>query len=472
MKIKSIFSAIFLSGCAYLTASGQGSDIYGSGLKLNLNEDGSKYVRFIIWNQIWARQTANNPNTMVNGERQDHTFDVGIRRARVLAYAQITPRFLVLTHFGINNQTFSTGGASGSAGTGGYGAGKKPGIFIHDAWVEYRLLNPKNPVTGKPGNYSLNFGAGIHYFNGISRMSSASTLNFLAIDAPVFNWPLIENSDQFARQMGIFLKGNVANLHFSFALNKPFATNAEPLYHPVAGQVAVDNSGATKASVQGYVDYHFFEQESNFLPFRVGTYLGSKKVFNVGAGFYHQPGGTKSIDIAGNLSAHNINLFGLDVFADLPFGSPERNAAFTGYSVFYNFNFGPNYIRNIGIMNYASGLDPAAIDPASVLGAGNARAMLGTGNIWYTQLGYLIPKFSKSKNEIRWQPFLAYTYKDLEFHNHPGNYFDIGANILLSGHHAKITPQLSFRPLYFSNTSGFYVDGYKPEFIVQLQVYL
>jgi hypothetical protein len=25
--------------------------------------------------------------------------------------------------------------------------------------------------------------------------------------APIFNWPLIENSDQFARQVGLFAKG-------------------------------------------------------------------------------------------------------------------------------------------------------------------------------------------------------------------------------------------------------------------------
>jgi hypothetical protein len=31
---------------------------------------------------------------------------------------------MILTHFGINNQTFTNGGAAGTSGTGGYGAGK------------------------------------------------------------------------------------------------------------------------------------------------------------------------------------------------------------------------------------------------------------------------------------------------------------------------------------------------------------
>jgi hypothetical protein len=37
----------------------------------------------------------------------------------------------------------TNGGAAGSSGTGGYGAGKKPGIFFHDAWNEYALVLPE-----------------------------------------------------------------------------------------------------------------------------------------------------------------------------------------------------------------------------------------------------------------------------------------------------------------------------------------
>lgn len=77
-------------------------------LTLNLSDDGSKYIRFLVWNQMWARVTQNNPGTLdVAGNPSTHSSDIGIRRARFLAYAQISPRFLVLTHWGINNQTFT-----------------------------------------------------------------------------------------------------------------------------------------------------------------------------------------------------------------------------------------------------------------------------------------------------------------------------------------------------------------------------
>jgi len=71
-------------------------------LTLKLNDDGSKYIRFLLWNQMWARVIQNNPGTLdVAGSPQSTTTDIGIRRARVLAYAEISPRFLILilSHF-------------------------------------------------------------------------------------------------------------------------------------------------------------------------------------------------------------------------------------------------------------------------------------------------------------------------------------------------------------------------------------
>ena len=105
----------------------QGSTDYGSGMKFNLNEDGSKYMRFIAWNQIWFRSSQMNPGTMIGNDAATTGTDIGNRRLRFLAYSQLSKRYMIVTHFGINNQTFTNGGAAGTSGTGGYGAGKKPG---------------------------------------------------------------------------------------------------------------------------------------------------------------------------------------------------------------------------------------------------------------------------------------------------------------------------------------------------------
>lgn len=465
MKKTSLLIASIAAVMGAFTAKAQNSEHYGSGLKLGLNQQGDKYVRFIVWNQIWARWIDNNGGTMVNGSPSNSTMDIGARRLRMLAYAQISPRFLILTHFGINNQTFVNGGGSGSTGTGGYGQGKKPQLFFHDAYNEYAVVPNINPISGKANKFTLSIGAGLHYWNGVSRMASASTLTFLMIDAPVFNWPLIENADQFARQYGIYAKGTYKKLHYQVSIDKPFATNVKPTD---SANVAVDNSGDAAGALSGYFDYHFFDQESNLLPFRVGTYLGGKKVFNIGAGFYHQARGTRSSNALGITQTHDINLFAGDVFLDLPIGNKKKNMAVTAYGVYYNFDFGPNYLRTTGIMNPGTA-DPTAPAADKVLeGPGNARVLLGTGSIAYVQAGFLLPKFKN--NKVRIQPIAAIAYKQFDALKAAGSFWDAGCNFYIDAHNAKITAQYSSRPLYNAVTKE--LKDRKGEMQIQFQVAL
>ncbi len=439
----------------------QGSTEYGSGLKFNLNDDGSKYMRAILWNQIWLRSTDLNPGTMINGEEASSSTDIGNRRLRMLFYAQLSKRYLILMHFGINNQTFTNGGAAGTTGTGGYGQGKKPGLFFHDVWNEYALVLPEAEKK-----FSLSIGAGLHYYMGLSRMTMSSTLNYLAADAPIFNWPLIENSDQFARQMGIFAKGKYRKFEYRFSVNKPYATNLAPV--DAASEdfaVAVDNSGNTKWSKAGYVEYQFLDQESNLLPYKVGSYLGTKKVFNLGAGFYTAPDATRT-SVNGEINKHNISLFAVDAFLDMPIGKPEKKMAITAYSVFYNYDFGPNYLRNLGIMNVGAA-NPDSTGTPALAGAGNTQPTIGSGNIWYTQAGFLIPN-SNEKPVVRIQPFGAFTYKNFDALEKSSTQFDVGANFHLDGHHAKITTQYSTRPVYTAPDTS----SLKGEFLIQLHIYL
>lgn len=475
--IKRLTSVLVLCGGVTFSAQAQQlpeapKDVYGAGLKFNFDEKGDKYLRLIFLNQIWFRTNANNPNTIVNNELSERTTDIGLRRSRMIAYAQLSDRFMVLTHFGVNNQSFSSGGAYGSNGTGGYGLGKKPGIFMHDAYVEYTILPDWDKAIQKQNKFSLYIGAGLQPWNGVSRMTSASTLNITTLDAPIFNWANIDHSDQFGRQLGIYAKGNWSKWSYNFNLSKPFATNLTPTIDPIRGQVAVDNNGDSKLAIQGYVDYQFLDKESNFLPYRVGSYLGKKRVFNIGAGFYHQKDGTKSMATNGALTKHPINLFSADVYADLPLGAGLKQGSLNFYSAFYNYNFGPNYYRNMGIMNTATGLDPLA-HPAtsSISGAGNNRLMLGTGNLLYSQLGYMLPKFTQNQR-YRLMPYIAYAYKDLESVDEASHSFDMGTNLLLNGHNAKITAQYSQRPLYFEQDGLLLVKDHKGEFTIQFHVFL
>ena len=464
MKVFTRFAAsvLLLASAQGLRAQAPATE-YGSGLKISFNQDSPKYLRFIFWNQLWCRSIDNNPGTAVNGETAATTNDVALRRVRFLAYAQLNPRYLILLHIGINNQTFNTGGGSGTSGTGGYGLGKKPQLFVHEAYNEYAVIPAVDALTKKVHKYNLYIGGGLHYWNGISRMTSCSTLNFLTIDAPIFNWPLLENTDQFGMQMGLYAKGRLGKIGYTVNMNKPYASTVTP----TAGGAAVDNNGNSKAGFSGYFDYQFFEQEANVLPYRVGTYLGTKKVFNIGAGFYHNKDGVKLESKDSLISKHDIGILSADVFADLPIGPKEHNMAITVYSVYYKNDFGKNYLRTTGIMNTGA-KDDAFKGVSAMEGYGNSRVLMGTGSIWYTQAGFLLPREISKK--FRLQPFAAYTYKNLDALNQVGNYWDAGANILLDGHNAKITLEYSNRQLYNSSTKM--TSGSKGEALAQLQIYL
>ncbi|MFM6983612.1 MAG: hypothetical protein ACKOXF_05735 [Chitinophagaceae bacterium] len=437
----------------------QGSELYGSGMKFKLNEDGSKYMRFITWHQVWTRYNQNNEGSARQGVAQKETFDIGIRRSRFLFLAQINPRFLILFHAGINNQTSYTGGYLGSTDA------KKPQLFIHDLWNEFKVIDKKK--------FKLDFGAGLHYWHGVSRMSSASTLNFLAYDAPIFNWSNIETTDQFARYIGIYAKGKLAKLDYRFNLSEPFYTNTSKAISTTA---ALYNPGNVYKIKAGYASWQFLDQESNLLPFTVGTYVGSKKVFNIGAGFLHNKKAmwTKKTSWTGtdSINYHDMKLFAFDMFLDIPLNK-EKGTALTAYVVDYVNNFGPNFVRSIGIMNPA--LENAAGAGTSSY-RGNALPLIGTGNTLYGQVGYLLPKTLSKKFKL--QPYGAYTLsnfegvKDITGKKHAVNVLDLGANMFLEAHHAKITLNYRNRPDFSQINKANFKLQYKPEITLQFQVYL
>jgi len=429
-------------------------------MTLKLDDKGQKFIRFITWHQMWITHTSNNPGTLdVNGKVQNSATDMAIRRSRFLVQAQVSPRFMIISHFGINNQSFINGGSAGSLGTGASATGqggKRPQLYIHDAWTEYAI---------KPGK--LHLGAGLHYWNGVSRLSSQSTLTFMTLDAPIFNWYNIETTDQFARQLGIYAKGQIGRLDYRLHLNKPFAfgSSLSSVSSPNAANVINEHW-----STGGYINYMIWDKESNVLPYFAGTYLGTKKVFNIGAGWYTQKGATASRKSAtDSIQEHTQSNLGVDVFLDMPLNK-KKGTALSVYSVFYKYNFGPNYLRNIGILNLHAATQPVSTKPdASWAGGGNVQPTIGTGSIWYTQVGYLLPKL---KNGSAFMPYATYTYKNFDRIGKASGQYDLGLNYFITGHNAKVTLQYSTRPVYKTVNSQPERNGSKGEVILQTQIFL
>lgn len=469
-KIYLVVSALMvLLAVSNKSVMAQGTEGYGSGMRMNLDSSGQKYIRIINWHQVWFRQMDNNPGTLVNGTPTNSQFDVSLRRSRMLIMMQLNPKFLIYTHFGINNQTDLTGGVSGADG-------KKPQMFIHDAVAEYKVYK----------NY-LFIGGGLHYFNGVSRKASTSTLNFLNLDAPIHNWANIDATDQFGRMMGMYAKGKIGKLDYRLAMNQPFAIpvstgSALSKFDTTAASKGYTNAsyngmGHPKQAYQGYFMYQFWDQESNVLPYTVGTYVGTKRVFNLGAGFYSQANAMWAPSKNENTGKYdtlkyNQNMWAVDAFLDMPL-SKKRGDAVTAYLEYLSLDMGKNYVRNIGVANPANGvLSPASGGTFS--GAGNAMSTVGTGKIVYTELGYLLPKFGKLG---RFQVYGDYTYAKYDRVKDAVNTYDLGLNYYISGHSAKITLNYRNRPVVdYVDITKTYGDlkaaGSKNEFVMQFVVFL
>jgi hypothetical protein len=437
-------------------------------IKINVSEDGSYYLRVILWAQMWATLVENNPGTIGYDLAPDNSSaNIGIRRARMLFYAQMGPRWLILTHFGINNQTFNSGGYSGGSD------GKKPQLYIHDLWTEFNIIPKK-----------LYVGLGLHYWNGVSRSANASTLNFMTLDAPIFNWYVIETNDQFGRQMGIYAKGQLNRLDYRFALNQPFQNGVNP-YSQTArtttgfnSSLAAKNAYTNTFSQSGYVKYMFRDIEKDVLPYEIGLCMDGEEMFNLGAGFYNHPQSTYTLDPdsgSDSLKIYNTTILGADMFYNHSIG--KKGFLINVYALFQHMDFGKRYLRNIGVFNTSTviGNETQLGDEyayRSVMGAGNVQPTLGTGDIFFTQFGLKFPDF---KNGSAFMPYITGTYKSFEAIEKPSLQYDLGLNYFVNKHNAKVTLQYSTRPVYrfdSRSSSGIAQNGLRGQLTLQTHFYL
>jgi len=391
-------------------------------LQFKLNEDGSKYIRFITWHQMWLQGTS---------EQQGPKFQ--IRRSRVLAYAQISPRFLILTHFGLNGL-----GPNGITGNPNGVDQNNSTLFLHDAWAEFAIVQQKFYV-----------GAGLHYWNGISRLTNQSTLNMMTLDNPggmggasvsdarLFPWSNISTSDQFARHLGIYAKGSLGKFGYRVSANNArnnFGADEDgdgvPDNLGDTPTFQVDNSVGTGTwNYAGYFKYDLLDKESDKLPYFVGTYLGKKKVFSVGAGFHYHPDAlaVKTLD-----NREDVFHFAVDAFYDAPIND---KLAISALGAYYSYNYGDT---------------PGA--PGGVL-------VPSSGSILHGQVGLLFQDF-------KLMPYVKYNHQDLDFTQDNGNEFGIGLNYFINGHFAKLTAE------YLVGQSGAVGADSRNVFTIQAHIFL
>lgn len=398
---------------------------FKDGLKIYLNDDSTRYIQGTGLAQVWVRYNDNNPGSAIYGTPKKETFDVGLRRVRYQVMAQVNKKVFFYTQFGINS--FNSLSA------------RKPGLFLHDVTAEYKLF--KNYFT---------IGGGLNGWNGTARYTSSGVGNILGMDLPTIEETTNDVTDQFVRKLGVYAKGQISGLDYRFAAANPF-----PIQNSLTTVAALSgtNSAAfsTKApemQYQGYVKWQFLDKESNQLPYSAGSYLGKKRILNVGGGFTYQKNAMWYKNAALDTISTPLQQFAIDVFYD-SYLNKEKQNAITAYAAFLNYDFGPNYIRNAGAMNTANG----TIGTASFNGEGNNAPLIGTGQVVYAQAAYLFKKDLFGKNGTL-QPYASGSFANYQKLKDPVLIYDIGVNWIIAGQNSKISLDYQSRPIFNTNSNG------------------
>ena len=406
-------------------------------LKWHLNQDSTRWMALHTYVQLWARVNNNNPGTKVFENPESTTADISIRRFRLGLQGQLSTNLFVYTQLGINNLNYlSPRGTS---------------TDLLDAYAEYRFSE------------AFEIGGGKTAWSGLSRYTAPNTSKLLSYDLIFLALPTNDETDDLIRKLSVYAKGKLGSLDYRLIMSKPFAVQNSPDFDPEPeeniAKFARDVSGSLYS---GYLKWELGEKESNKIPFSDGSYLGRKSVMSIGIGMEYQSDALWYLQ-GGDTTFNDMVLWAVDFFLDKPLNHRQKTAV-TFYAGYFNYDFGPNYIRNTGVNNPANGVDPSA---ASFNGPGNAFPAIGTGQSVFTQAGYLLPSMDPAGKLGRLQPYFSFQYSDFERLDDAMVYYDVGVNWLFHQHLSKLSLNFQSRPFYVMQQDRAVVDGRKLMVVLQ-----
>lgn len=391
-------------------------------IRYNLSADGTKYVKATFLNQIWLRYTQNNPGTTVNGDPQNHTVDIGLRRTRLQLFGQVSDRVFVYTQFGMNNFNY----LSQNAGN------RKLQAFFHDALGEYQVFRD---------NDKLKLGGGLTITSGLSRFTQPSVGTIMTTDVPVFLQATVDQTDEFARKLSVYARGQVGKIDYRVAISDPFPVQTNGQAPPGLNNSASFTTYGHTKQYQGFFLYNFLDKEPHTTPYMAGTYLGDRKVLNLEGGLIYQKDATWRMDERANTVFDNMALWSVAAFADMPL--QQNKYALSAYLGYFNTDYGKDYIRNNGIMAPANGNADASI----LGGGGNAYPMFGTGQSVYAQLGLrLAPDLLGDQGTL--MPYASFRSSNYDGLDDQVQVYDAGLNWLINKHQSKLSLNYQLRPVF------------------------
>ncbi|PIE49500.1 MAG: porin [Flavobacteriales bacterium] len=403
-----------------------------SPLKVKFDEKGDRYVKGSFTAQLWGRFTELNTGTTIKGLEKNTYTDFSIRRIRATIMSSPAKNVYIYTSFGGNNINHRTT--------------KSFRMKVLDLYAQYTFADAFTLGAGKSGH------------QGLSRLDSRSCCSLLTLDAPIFALNTINAIDDEGRNLGVFVKGQIGKIDYRFSA---FHTDKYSKNVPLGYIDFAQNNSNLKYT--GYLKYQFFEKESNKSAYHKGTYLGTKKILNLGLGFTHLKD-AMVLTTGNKTSNYNMNHWATDIFLDLPL-KKDHNTAITAYLGYFNYDFGPDYIRNIGANNPADGNNNNSI----FNGSGNAFPMIGTGSTVFFQLGYLSPNTIFKNSKIQLQPNIAVQYSDYDKLGDPMWVMDAGVNCYFKGQKSKLSLGFQNRPEFVWGNNEIGENSRKNMVVLQYQ---
>jgi hypothetical protein len=165
-----------------------------------------------------------------------------------------------------------------------------------------------------------------------------------------------------------------------------------------------------------------------------------------------------------------MNGWSVAAFLDTPLNT-GKGTALSAYASYFNYDFGPGYIRYNGIMNPANGTSLPVSSLANT--QGNAFPMFGTGHVVYSQLGYLFPKDMLGEGNGTLQPYASLMYANFKRLADPMAIFKLGINWLMKGHTSKLSLDYQNRPAYKTDANGGLVtSARRGSLVLQYQIFI
>lgn len=387
----------------------------------------------IKWNiraQLWMRYSDLNEGSFIQGEPTSEFYDISIRRLRIPISSQLTSKVFFYAMLGGNNFNFKK---------------KDISLEVLDLYGEYAFNKAFTVGFGKSG------------WQGLSRWNIRSNKTLMGLDSPLFTLNSVEKNDDIGRLFGAWIKGQVGKFDYRLAFNRPFFVSTIP-----DGAVNFANN-KPRVKTSTYVKYQFFEHESNKSAYQVGTYVQHKKVFNVGAGYQFQEKAMSDGDaMLATTNFYDMQHWAVDSFLNLPLSNGDAITAYLGY---YDYDFGKDYIRNVGANN------PTSSGGTDFNGSGVAFPMIGTGTTWYLQFGYAFEETKLLGESYVIQPNIAIQTSNWDALNEQMTVYDFTINFLQDGkHNNKLSLGYQHRPIFDINALE--VKNYKGMAVLQYQISL